>query len=288
MSNSQNKSASLQDAVLLVQCPDEKGLIHRITGQLLDANANIVANGEFVDRETQTFFMRAEFSGAGDLEALSESVRDCLPDGAQVDVRLRSRKSCVLLATREPHCLGDLLLRHASGDLPCEIQAVVSQYEDLGSLVRRFDIPFHFIPVNGDDRAVHERDLLATVQKYDPEYVVLAKYMRILSPEFVAHFPNRMINIHHSFLPAFIGARPYEQAYRRGVKIIGATAHFVTTDLDQGPILTQEVLSVDHSHGPEEMAQSGRDVERTCLARALRLVFEDRVLVHGNRTIVFS
>lgn len=277
-------------SVLLVRSPDAMGLIHLITGILLEAGANIVQNSEFVDRETATFFMRTEFSQAAATLPfdLAERVRAKLPPGAWAEARPCRPKDCVILATREAHCLGDLLLRHYTQELPFQIRAVISQYADLEPLVARFGIPFHAVMVKDNDRTEHESRLLATLAPYRPDYLVLAKYMRILSAEFLTGFENRIVNIHHSFLPAFIGARPYEQAYRRGVKIIGATAHFVNGDLDQGPILTQDTLPVNHTHAAEDMAQAGRDVEKICLARALRLVFEDRVLVHGNRTIIFE
>jgi formyltetrahydrofolate deformylase len=194
----------------------------------------------------------------------------------------------VLLATKEPHCVGDLLLRHAYNDLPANICAVVSNYDTLGPLVTQFGIPFHHVPHADRDRLEHEQALLDVITPYQPDFLILAKYMRVLSPSFVAHYPQRMINIHHSFLPAFVGARPYQQAFLRGVKIIGATAHFVTDDLDTGPIIAQDVLSVDHSYTAVTMAQAGRDIERTVLAKALRLVLEERVFVQENRTIVFA
>ena len=194
----------------------------------------------------------------------------------------------VVLASREHHCLADLLVRHTFGELNARVLAVVSNHDTLSPLTKRFDVPFHQVSHVGIERDAHEAALLEVVGRYDPECLVLAKYMRILSPGFVCHFPARIVNIHHSFLPAFVGARPYHQAFHRGVKVIGATAHFVTDELDQGPIIVQQVIPVDHSYTPADLAQAGRDVEQVVLARALRLVFEDRVFLCGNRAIIFS
>jgi formyltetrahydrofolate deformylase len=192
------------------------------------------------------------------------------------------------MATTEAHCLGDLLIRHYSGELPAQIKAVIANHETLGSLVKPFGIPFHCISHKDLERAEHEKRVAEIVDSYGPEYIVLAKYMRILTPAFVARYRDRVINIHHSFLPAFVGAKPYHQAYTRGVKIIGATAHIVTDDLDTGPIIAQSVISVNHTYTAAAMAQAGRDVEKIVLARAVKLVLEERVFLHGNRTIVFE
>src|SRR5581483_7803482 len=199
-----------------------------------------------------------------------------LPTNAVVKLTAVERQPIVILATTEAHCLGDLLIRHYSGELPAVIRAVVSNHEKLKPLVEQFGLPFHYVSHQNLERAAHE-DLVAEVLAgYAPEYIVLAKYMRILSPGFVARYPNRMINIHHSFLPAFIGAKPYHQAHERGVKIIGATAHIVTDDLDTGPIIAQGVIPVNHSHTAAAMVQAGRDVEKIVLAKAVKLVLEER------------
>jgi len=203
------------------------------------------------------------------------------------------RRPIVVCATREPHCLGELLLLDAVGDLPGRIVAVVSNHDALRGLVERFGLPFHHVPHHdpaGRDlpRAEHEAAVAAVVDAHAPEYVVLARYMRVLSEGFVARYPDRIVNIHHSFLPAFAGASPYRQAFARGVKVIGATAHFVTAELDDGPIIAQDVIRVDHTFTPERMAQAGRDVEKLVLAKAVRLVLEARVFLHGRRTVVFG
>jgi formyltetrahydrofolate deformylase len=275
--------------VLLIQCPDETGLVYKVTGALYKRKLNVIENAETVDNVTSRFFMRTEFLGEFIREELLTELRSFLPANAEVSLRLQSPKRLILFATKESHCLGDLLLRHNSGELNAEILAVVSQYDLLRPLTERFSIPFHHIPVDPKaERAEHEKRLLNCISNYEVEYIVLAKYMRVLSSEFTSRFPERMINIHHSFLPAFVGANPYRQAYERGVKIIGATAHFVTQDLDEGPIIMQSVIPVKPTDSPAQMAKAGREVEKLVLARALQLALEDRVLVSGRRTVVFE
>lgn len=273
--------------LLRIECPDAAGLVYRITGVVFRHGFNILSNHEFVDSATNHFFMRTAFTGDGAPDAVVADIAQALP---QATVRLAptDKRPIVVLATKEPHCLGDLLLRHAYEDFPARICAVVSNYATLEPLARAFGLPFHHVSHLDRSREEHEDAVLAAIAPYAPEYLVLAKYMRILSPAFVVHYPERMINIHHSFLPAFIGARPYHQAFARGVKIIGATAHFVTADLDTGPIIAQSVTPVDHSYTAKAMAQAGRDIEKVVLARALRLVLEERVFMHYNRAIVFE
>lgn len=279
--------------VVLVDCPDEVGLIHRITGVLADHQLNIESNQEFVDAEAGHFFFRAEVTAAA---AADEAVVDrlradlaaVLPTAATVRVASRERQPIVICATREPHCLGELLLLDAVGELPAQIFGVISNHETLRPLVERFDVPFTHLPHDGLSRAAHEQQLAAAIDQYEPALIVLARYMRILSERFVDRYAGRLVNIHHSFLPAFVGASPYRQAFERGVKVIGATAHFVTAELDAGPIIAQDVIPVDHRASAARMAQAGRDVEKLVLARAVRLVLEDRVFVHGRRTVVVA
>lgn len=273
---------------LLIHCPDEPGLVYKITGVLFGHQLNILRNGEFVERENNQFFMRTEFAGDFDPAMLLAELTAVLPAGSSIRFSDNHPKDIVLMATKEHHCLSELLVRHAFGELNARVQAVISNYEVLGDLARRFDIPFHFISHQGISREAHEAEVLATLARYRPQFVVLAKYMRILSPEFVAHYSNRLINIHHSFLPAFVGANPYAQAYERGVKIIGATAHFVNEQLDQGPIIAQSVIPIDHTQSAREMAQAGRDVEKIVLARSLKMVFDEQVFVNRNKTVIFD
>ena len=274
--------------LLLIHCPDEPGLIHKITGVLFGHGLNILRNGEFVEREHNHFFMRTEIAGAVEPAALEAALARVLPVGSAVRLTDNRPKDIVLLVTKEHHCLSELLVRHEFGELNARVRAVVSNHEVLGDLTRKFDLPFHYVPHAGRSREAHETEVLAVLARYQPEFVVLAKYMRILSPDFVAQYANRLINIHHSFLPAFVGASPYAQAYARGVKIIGATAHFVNGELDQGPIIAQSVIPVDHTQSAREMAQAGRDVEKIVLARSLKLVFDEQVFVHGNKTVIFD
>lgn len=278
----------MKNPVLLVSCADQRGLVHAVTGVLLRAGCNIVSNQEFVDESAQRFFMRTEFEGPADCAALEAETRAVLPDGAEVQARPPTRHRIAILVSKEHHCLADLLVRHAYGELNADLVAVAGNHETLCPLVEKFGVPFFYVDSSDRSREAHEAELLKVLEKFQPDLLVLAKYMRVLSPGFVGRWPHRMVNIHHSFLPAFAGARPYHQAFERGVKVIGATAHFVTEHLDEGPILVQQVIPVNHTHGPRELAQAGRDVEKIVLARALGLVLEDRVFLCGKRTVIFD
>lgn len=274
--------------VLHVDCPDEKGLIYKITQVLYDHDLNIINNQEFVDSTTRHFVMRTVFEGKKTPVGLIKDLEYELPKSANIRKTDIGQRSLVVMATKEPHCLGDLLLRHSYGEIPGTIKAVISNHKNLENLTRAFEIPFISISHEDIARNTHEKSIIETLSDFKPDYIVLAKYMRIFSSGFVARYKNRIINIHHSFLPAFAGAKPYKQAFERGVKIIGATAHFVTSELDEGPIIGQEVIPVNHSHTAEQMANAGRDVEKTVLAKAVKRVLEDRVFIHGNRTIIFD
>ena len=274
--------------ILRIGCPDEPGLVHKITGVLFNAGYNILSNQEFVDLEAKHFFMRTAFEGPAAPDRVVSYLQQILPANAVVKLVSAEQQPIVILATTEAHCLGDLLIRHYSGELPGRIKAVIANHETLGSLVQQFGIPFHYVSHKDLERAEHEKRVMEVVDSYAPEYIVLAKYMRILTPAFVAHYRDRVINIHHSFLPAFIGAKPYHQAYERGVKIIGATAHIVTDDLDTGPIIAQNVIPVNHTYTASAMVQAGRDAEKITLAKAVKLVLEEKVFLHGNRTVVFE
>jgi formyltetrahydrofolate deformylase len=274
-------------ARVLIDCTDSKGLVYRIAKVFFERDLNIDSNREFVDKENDRFFMRTVVTGRFEPDELRDELRAVLPPDASLRVVVPAPKKIVLMATKESHALGDILIRHADGELDAEICCVIANRDVLRDLVERFDIPFHYIPADGKTREVHEAEVLETLRRYRFDYIVLAKYMRILTPDFVAHYPGRIINIHHSFLPAFIGANPYKQAYERGVKIIGATAHFVTDDLDEGPIIAQDVIPVNHRFDWRDMQRAGRDVEKVVLSRALDLVLNDRVFINGNKTIVF-
>jgi formyltetrahydrofolate deformylase len=255
---------------------------------LFNHKLNVISNGEFVERNFRHFFMRTEFSGDFAYDALLEDLKNVLRPDANITLRQPSVRNICLLASREHHCLSDLLVRHAFGELDARVQCVISNHQNLEELTAKFSIPFHFINHEGKSREEHESEIQNVLNSYEPEFLVLARYMRVLTPAFVSRYWNRIVNIHHSFLPAFAGANPYAQAYDRGVKIIGATAHFVNDNLDEGPIIAQSVIPVDHSHSPTEMAQAGRDVEKIVLARALKLVLNDKLFVYRNKTIIFD
>lgn len=274
--------------ILRITCSDRTGLIAGITGVLYGRNLNIVVMKEFVDQQTNGFFARCEFTGNTDTEALREELTDVLPSDATVVISQYREKNIIVLVTKEHHCLGDLLVRHHFGELNASLQAVIGNHQTLSDFTEKFDIPFHHISHENTTAEEFEHKILQLVGSYQPDYLVLAKFMRILSPSFVAKLNNRIINIHHSFLPAFKGASPYRQAYDRGVKLIGATAHFVNNDLDEGPIITQRIIPVDHEYTVAGMVEAGHEIEKSVLADALKLILEDRVFVSGNKTIIFD
>ena len=278
----------METYILLVDCNDEKGLIHKITGVLYNQGLNIISNSEFVEEETNHFFMRSAFTGEINNKIIKSQLSEVLPNNSNIHLIKQKKKRIILFTTKEHHCLGDILIKNEYDEMNAEILAVVSNFPDLESLVSKFKIPFYYVGHLNKTREAHEEEILEILEKCKPDYLVLAKYMRILSPKFVALFENRIINIHHSFLPAFVGANPYEQAFKRGVKIIGATSHFVTEQLDEGPIIIQETISVDHKYTVRDMEQAGREVEIIALSKALKLVFEDRVFISNNKTIIFE
>lgn len=274
--------------ILRIDCPDEKGLIYKITGVLFNNEVNIISNAEFVEKGKNYFFMRTEFSGTVNQEKIISELSQVLPKKANIKLTSNHKKNIILLVTKEQHCLGDLLMRHQFSELNANILAVISNHNNLEELTQKFNIPFHCVSHVDISREAHEAKVFELIQKYKPEFLILAKYMRILSPDFISKFENRIINIHHSFLPAFKGASPYKQAFERGVKIIGASAHFVNSDLDEGPIIAQSVIPVAHSHSPHDMALAGSDIEKIVLAKSLKLVLDERVFVSGNKTIIFD
>jgi formyltetrahydrofolate deformylase len=274
-------------ARILIDCKDAKGLVYHFSKVFYDRNLNIDTNREFVDKDMGKFFMRTVVTGEFEIDELQKALLDIAPQDAHIRVIEPKPKKIVLMATKESHCLGDILIRWVAGELEADIEAVISNRDNLRDLTRRFDIPFLYISSDDMKREEHESQVLDVLKGLDFDYIVLAKYMRILSSNFVHNYPERIINIHHSFLPAFIGANPYKQAHERGVKIIGATAHFVTTDLDEGPIISQDIIPVNHRLDWRDMQRAGRDVEKIVLARALSFVLNDRIFVNGNKTIVF-
>jgi formyltetrahydrofolate deformylase len=272
---------------ILIQLDDSKGLVYHISKIFYEYNLNIISNNEFVDREKNKFFMRTVVSGDINTNNLLKELQAKLPKQATINVTPKKNHDIIIFATKESHALGDLLIRHESGELDANIIAVVSNHQSLEPLVTKFKLPYHTISAEGLSKVEHEAEIFELLDQYENiDYLVLAKYMRILSPDFVSKYKNKIINIHHSFLPAFIGANPYKQAYDRGVKIIGATAHFVTDDLDEGPIIAQDTIHVDHAHSWKDMQALGKNVEKVVLANALKLLFEDRVFLHGNKTVI--
>lgn len=274
--------------ILKINCPDQKGLVHEISGILYESGLNIIENEEFVDHVNNHFFMRSEVVGKLKKTKVYNKLSSLLPGQAHIQLHEKKKKNIVVFVTKEYHCLGDLLVRHQFGELKANIQAIVSNHLHLRDFCEKFDVPFYYISAEGIERSEHELKVIEILKQYNPEYLVLAKYMRILTPGFTKYFGNRIINIHHSFLPAFIGAKPYAQAYSRGVKLIGATAHFVNDSLDDGPIITQDVINTNHKNDAQMMAKAGRDVENIVLSNALKLVFDDRVFVYNNKTIIFQ
>ncbi len=277
----------MDEYILKIDCSDEKGLIYKITDVVFKYQLNVIKNDEFVDKEDKKFFLRAVLSGEIDESSFLGTLGAMLPQNANISLNKKRKKNIILMGTKENHCLGDILLKHDSGELDANILCVVSNHDKLRDLSEKFGIKYHC--VNSDDisREEHESKVLQVLDSYDADYIVLAKYMRILSPNFVSRYENKMINIHHSFLPAFIGANPYKQAYERGVKIIGATAHFVNDNLDEGPIISQDVVSVGHELSWQEMRKAGRNVEKVVLSTALDLALEDRIFIHKNKTVIF-
>jgi formyltetrahydrofolate deformylase len=287
------QAQSISDtAVLLVSCPDRRGIVAALAQLLYGHGANILDADQHSD-PTGMFFQRIHFDLAemhADRVTLEKAIQE-VAERFSMGWSLRyenQRKRVAIFVSRYDHCLVDLLWRHRAGELACEIPVVISNHPDLESIVTPFGVRFHVFPIHKDNKREQEEkevELLAT-ERID--LVVLARYMQILSSEFIARFPSRIINIHHSFLPAFMGGSPHQRAYDRGVKLIGATAHYATTDLDEGPIIEQDVIRASHRDSVADLVRKGRDVERTVLARAVRWHIGDRVLVHGNKTVVFE
>jgi formyltetrahydrofolate deformylase len=273
---------------VLIQAPDSTGLIYKAAKVFFENGLNIITNHEFVDNDQNIFFMRSVVSGDIDAKRLGDLLSAALPEEISLTIKLARKKNIVLMVTKEAHVLGDLLIRYHEGQLDANIVGVISNYNSLRPLCEHFNLPYYYISTENISREEHESKVINTLEMFDSvDYIVLAKYMRILSSEFTARYVNKILNIHHSFLPAFIGANPYKQAFARGVKIIGATAHFVNENLDEGPIIEQDVIHIDHAYDWQAMQQAGRDVEKIVLARALKLALEDRIFINGNKTVVF-
>jgi formyltetrahydrofolate deformylase len=278
------------DLIATLQCADQPGIVHAMTSAVLNCGGNIIENQQYTDHTTNTFVMRTRFETSQGMAAAQSSLNGELGKfSPALDIRETAKKPrALVMVTAESHCLRDLMYLLELGELPIEIPLVVSNRQDLKQLVESHGIPFLYLPIEPSNKAAQEKILLAKVKELGIDFVVLARYMQILSSDFCNAMPGKIINIHHSFLPGFKGAKPYHQAHERGVKIIGATAHFVTADLDEGPIIEQDVAHVTHSSTPDELIALGRDIERRVLAKAVKLYAEDRIFIVGQRTVIFS
>ncbi len=280
-------------AILLLSCPDQKGVVASVSNFVYSHNGNIVHADEHADEASNLFLMRVEFDPAEFDMDLADFGKNFAPVADRFGMAWRlahssHRPKMVILVSRYDHCLVDLLYRHRSGELPCEIPLIVSNHPDNESIADFYRIPYLTVPVTKEDKRAAEQMILSALQEHNPDFLVLARYMQILSNEFVNAYPQRIINIHHSFLPAFIGAKPYHQAFLRGVKLIGATSHYVTEVLDDGPIIEQDGVRISHRDTLDDLLQKGRDLEKVVLSRAVRWHIENRVLLYGNKTVVFD
>ncbi|UQB42095.1 formyltetrahydrofolate deformylase [Thiomicrospira microaerophila] len=278
---------------LVMSCPDQVGIVARVASFIAEQGGTIVEANHHTDAGNGWFFMRHEILASSLVLGLEDFKTKFAPIADQFNMTWfmtdsDQPKRIALFASKESHCLADLMYRWHEKDLPGEIVCVIANHQDLRSMVEWYNIPFHHVPVTPETKPQAFAEAEHLVQHYQADLVVLARYMQILPPKMCADYAGRVINIHHSFLPSFVGAKPYHQAYERGVKLIGATCHYVTEELDAGPIIEQDVIRVSHAHSIEEMRRQGRDVEKTALARGLRYHLEDRVIIHGNKTVVFS
>jgi formyltetrahydrofolate deformylase len=284
-------------AILLISCPDRKGEVATIADFVFRHGGNILHADEHADEESGLFLMRVEFDPKDfdidlSLEDLADFSRHFSPVAEAFQMKWRlaqssQRQRMIILVSKYDHCLADLLYRHKSGELVCDIPLIISNHADNQAIADFFKIPYAIVPVTKENKTQAESKIQALIDEQKPDFMVLARYMQILSNEFVSRYPQRIINIHHSFLPAFVGARPYHQAFERGVKLIGATSHYVTEVLDDGPIIEQDVVRVSHRDTVEDLIRKGRDLEKVVLSRAVRWHVENRVLVYGNKTVVF-
>jgi formyltetrahydrofolate deformylase len=278
------------DLIASLQCADQPGIVHAMTSAVLACGGNIIENQQFTDPSTNTFVMRTRFETAQGIDGAEKSLNEGLSKfSPSLHIRPTAKKPrALVMVTKESHCLRDLLYLEDLGELNVEIPLVISNREDLRALVESHGIKFLCLPVTAETKVSQEAEILKQINDLEIDFVVLARYMQIMSKEFCNKLPGKIINIHHSFLPGFKGAKPYHQAHERGVKIIGASAHFVTSDLDEGPIIEQDVAHVTHIATPEELIAIGRDIERRVLAKAVKFYADDKVFIVGKRTVVFS
>ncbi len=294
MNNSALKTpAPRNTATLLITCPDSKGIVAAIADFLYQHNANILHADQHQDAENNLFLMRVEWDLAGFTLSTAEFDQQFSAIAALFNMTWQLKLSqkplrVAIMVSQYDHCLADLLHRHKNGELACEIPLIISNHRDTESLAKFYGVNFHHIVVNKDNKSKAEAEQFALFEQYNIDLIVLARYMQILSPDFVARYPKQIINIHHSFLPAFIGARPYHRAFERGVKLIGATAHYVTELLDEGPIIEQDIDRISHRDQVEDLIQKGRDLERIVLFKAVSWHIESRILLYANKTVIFD
>lgn len=284
----------MQKITILIHCEDQKAIISSVTNYIAGIEGNIIYLDQHVDANENVFFMRLECEFASqnwDLENIKKDFKTNLADKFNMSWEIYTQEykpRMALFISKYDHCLYDILGRYSAGELPLEIPLIISNHEDLRGVAERFEIPFHHVPFNKTIKEEGEKQQIALLKEYNINFIVLARYMQIITPKLIELYKNRIINIHHSFLPAFPGAKPYHSAFARGVKIIGATSHYVTEELDEGPIIEQDITRVSHSHSIEDFIVKGRDLERSVLARAIKLHAERKTMVYNNKTVIFS
>lgn len=283
----------MASAIVLISCPDQKGITAAVTKFVYDYNGNILHADQHIDEQTNTFFMRLEWDLEGfAIERMSvaaefERLAQAFQMNWTIDFSDRSKRVAIFVSKHQ-HCLVDLLYRHQAGHLLCDIPVIISNHPDAGPIAGQFRIPYYEIPVTSENKSLQEQQELKILREHQVDWVILARYHQVFSKEFVAAYPNKIINIHHSFLPAFVGQKPYAQAYEKGVKLIGATSHFVTEDLDQGPIIEQDTVRISHRDSLADLIRKGEDLEKIVLSRAVRWAIESKILCYGNKTVIFD
>ncbi|QZT38920.1 formyltetrahydrofolate deformylase [Halosquirtibacter xylanolyticus] len=285
---------SSQSAILLLHCPDQSGILARVTEFVNDNKGNILYLDQHVDREEKLFYMRLEWDLTNftiPTDKIDEYFNTLFAKKYKLNYEIHfsdKRPRMALFVSKMSHCLFDILARYADGEWDVEIPCIISNHQTLEPIAKKFGIPFYYHPITSKTKAEEEKKEIQILKKHNIDFVVLARYMQIISEDFISHFPNKVINIHHSFLPAFAGAKPYHAAHKRGVKIIGATSHYVTTELDAGPIIAQDVAKISHKDTVQNLVLKGRDLEKIVLSQAVYKHIQHKVLVYNNRTVVFS
>ena len=284
----------MRNITILIHCEDQKGIIAAVTNFILKVEGNITYIDQHVDVDQNVFFMRLEcelMNENWNVESIKTNFQESIANDFNMSWQLYNKDQkpkMALFVSKYEHCLFDILGRYSAGELPLEIPLIISNHEDLKPIAERFNIPFHHVPFTKDNKIEGEKQHIALLKQHDIDFIVLARYMQIITPQLISLYKNKIINIHHSFLPAFPGAKPYHSAFKRGVKIIGATSHYVTEELDEGPIIEQDITRVLHSHSIEDFIMKGKDLERIVLSRAIKLHAERKTMVYSNKTVIFS